>query len=341
MPAGLLETLYTVIYTLAHIVAVLVFVLLNVAYLTLYERKVIAHMQVRVGPMRAGWHGILQPIADGIKLFLKEDIIPAKASKAVFILSPIICLVPALISFVVVPFGGKSEFLSNLLGREVNFYLADLNIGILYILAISSMGVYGIVMAGWASNSKYSLLGGLRSAAQMISYEIAMGLSIITVLMISQSLSLVDIINSQSKLWNVVFIPVGTIAFFIYFVAGVAETNRVPFDLPEAETELVAGFHTEYSGMKFAYFFLAEYANMLVVSAMAATLFFGGWSGPFLHPVIWFLIKVYAFIFIFLWLRATLPRYRYDQLMRLGWKFFLPLALVNVLATGLMLLWVK
>lgn len=337
----MMEILFNLAYTLIHIVIVLVFVLLNVAYLTLYERKVIAHMQVRLGPMRAGWHGLLQPIADGLKLFLKEDIIPAKASKGVFILAPIICLVPALIAFAVVPFGGEIEFLSKLLGRPVHFYLADLNIGILYILAISSMGVYGIVMAGWASNSKYSLLGGLRSAAQMISYEIAMGLSIIVVLMISQSLSLVDIINSQSNLWNVVFIPTGTIAFFIYFVAGVAETNRVPFDLPEAETELVAGFHTEYSGMKFAYFFLAEYANMLVVSAMAAALFFGGWKGPFLHPVVWFLIKVYAFIFLFLWLRATLPRYRYDQLMRLGWKFFLPLALVNVLVTGLILLWIR
>jgi NADH-quinone oxidoreductase subunit H len=322
--------------------------MLNTGYLTYYERKVLGHMQARLGPMRTGPHGLLQPLADGLKLMLKEDVIPAYADKPVFVLAPLMALVPALISFVVVPFGPEAT----LFGKHVPFYLADLNIGVLYVLGLSSMGAYGIVMAGWSSNSKYALLGGLRSASQVISYEIPMGLAVISVLMMSGSLSLVEITKSQAGLWNVVYQPV---AFVIYLIAGVAETNRAPFDLPEAENELVAGFHVEYSGMRFAYFFMAEYANMLMVSCMAVVLFFGGWNpiiprsvfealpvmGHYLgfigDPAVWwFIIKIYVFFFGYLWLRATLPRLRYDQLMKLGWKLLIPLALANVLVTGIL-----
>jgi len=334
-------------YTLAGIVAVMVFTMLNTAYLTYYERKAMAHMQNRLGPMHTGPHGILQPLADGIKLMFKEDIIPAYADKAVFILAPLMGLVPAFISFVVVPFGpGFTVF-----GKTINLYLADLNIGVLYVLALSSMGAYGIIMAGWASNSKYAMLGSLRSASQVISYEIPMGLAIISVLMLTGSLSLVDITRGQEHVWNVLYQPV---AFVVYIIAGIAETNRTPFDLPEAENELVAGFHVEYSGMRWAYFFMAEYANMLMVSCMAVVLFLGGWnpiiprfvfeSVPVLGSYIgflggpgvwWFIIKIYVYFFIFLWLRTTLPRLRYDQLMRLGWKILIPVGLANILVTGL------
>lgn len=299
---------------------------LVVAYLVYLERKIIGHLQVRLGPMRVGWHGLLQPIADGLKLFLKEDIIPAKADRWIFMLAPILCLVPAFIVYSVVPF-------------DKNFHIADINIGILYIISISSLGVYGIFLAGWASNSKYSLLGGFRSAAQMISYEIFLGFSVIGPLMLAGSLNAVQIVEAQSGTWFG-FIPrwfifTQPLAFILYLIAGIAETNRVPFDLPEAETELVAGFHTEYSGMKFAFFFLAEYANMIIVSAMAVILFLGGWKGPFLPGVVWFAIKIFFFIFLFFWLRATLPRYRYDQLMAIGWKLMFPLALLNIAVTGI------
>jgi len=333
------------------IVVVLAFTLLNSGYLTYYERKVLGHMQNRLGPMRTGPHGLLQPLADGLKLMFKEDIIPTYADKPVFILAPLMALVPALIAFVVVPFGPTVH----ILGRDVPLYLSDLNIGVLYVLGLSSMGAYGIVMAGWSSNSKYALMGGLRSASQVISYEIPMGLAIISVLMMSGSLSLVEITEAQSGLWNVVYQPV---AFIIYLLAGVAETNRAPFDLPEAENELVAGFHVEYSGMRFAYFFMAEYANMLMVSCMAVVLFFGGWNpiiprsvfelaplfGQYIgflgEPAVWwFLIKIYIFFFMYLWLRATLPRLRYDQLMQLGWKLLIPLGLANILVTGLVRYW--
>ncbi len=304
--------------------------LLVIAYLIWVERKVMAHMQVRLGPMRVGWHGLLQPIADGLKLITKEDIIPANASKLLFILSPAIAMIPALLSIAVIPFGDTI----NIMGVSIDMVITDVNIGILFILAVSSVGVYGILLGGWSSNNKYSLLGGLRSSAQMISYELSMGLSLIGVIMMTESLSLVDTVNAQADLWFVVLQPV---AFVVYAISAIAETNRCPFDLPEAETELVSGFHTEYSSMKFALFFMAEYANIITVSAVGVTFFFGGWRGPFLPPVVWFLIKMAMCIFFFVWLRSTFPRFRIDQLMQFAWKVLLPVAIVNVLITGLVM----
>jgi NADH-quinone oxidoreductase subunit H len=304
--------------------------LLVIAYLIWVERKVMAHMQVRLGPMRVGWHGLLQPIADGLKLILKEDIIPANASKLLFILSPAIAMVPALLAIAVIPFGDTIS----IMGVSIDMVITDINIGILFILAVSSVGVYGILLGGWSSNNKYSLLGGLRSSAQMISYELSMGLSLIGVIMMTESLSLVDTVNAQADLWFVVLQPV---AFIVYTISAIAETNRCPFDLPEAETELVSGFHTEYSSMKFALFFMAEYANIITVSAVGVTFFFGGWRGPFLPPVVWFLIKMALCIFFFIWLRSTFPRFRIDQLMQFAWKVLLPVAIVNVLITGLVM----
>jgi NADH-quinone oxidoreductase subunit H len=301
-----------------------------IAYLIWVERKVMAHMQVRLGPMRVGWHGLLQPIADGLKLILKEDIIPANASKLLFILSPAIAMVPALLAIAVIPFGDTIS----IMGVSIDMVITDVNIGILFILAVSSVGVYGILLGGWSSNNKYSLLGGLRSSAQMISYELSMGLSLIGVIMMTESLSLVDTVNAQADLWFVVLQPV---AFIVYTISAIAETNRCPFDLPEAETELVSGFHTEYSSMKFALFFMAEYANIITVSAVGVTFFFGGWRGPFLPPVVWFLIKMALCIFFFIWLRSTFPRFRIDQLMQFAWKVLLPVAIVNVLVTGLVM----
>jgi NADH-quinone oxidoreductase subunit H len=294
------------------------------------ERKIMAHMQVRLGPMRVGPHGLLQPIADGIKLLFKEDIIPEKASKLLFVLAPAMALIPALITFAVIPFGDKVK----ILGYNVDLVITDINIGFLYVFAVSSLGIYGVVMAGWASNNKYSLLGGIRSSAQMISYELTLGLSLIGVVMLTESLILVDVVNAQGKLWNIVLQPLG---FFIYFTSAIAEVNRCPFDLPEAESELVAGYHTEYSSMKFAMFFMAEYANMITVSAIAVTFFLGGWQGPFLPPVVWFMLKLSGCLFFFIWIRSTFPRLRYDQLMHLGWKFLLPLSLLNILITGLIM----
>ncbi|MDR4506457.1 MAG: NADH-quinone oxidoreductase subunit NuoH [Candidatus Scalindua sp.] len=302
--------------------------LITIAYLIWIERKVMARMQVRLGPMRVGWQGLLQPIADGLKLMFKEDIIPSRANKIIFVLAPVIAIVPALMSFAVIPFGNKIT----ISGYSIDMVITDVNIGILFILAVTSVGVYGIILAGWSSSNKYSLLGGLRSSAQMISYELSLGLALIGVLMMSQSLSLVDIVNAQSKWWFVIFQPIG---FIVYTVSAVAEVNRCPFDLPEAETELVAGYHTEYSSMKFSMFFMAEYANMLTVSAVAVTFFFGGWRGPFLPPVVWFLIKLFLCIFFFVWIRSTFPRFRYDQLMNFGWKILLPVAIVNILITGI------
>jgi NADH-quinone oxidoreductase subunit H len=312
-------------------IAVVIGILLGIiAYLIWVERKVMAHMQVRLGPMRVGWHGLLQPIADGLKLIFKEDIIPAQASKVLFVLAPVIAVVPALLSIAVIPFGDTIS----IYGKSIDMVISDVNIGILFILAVTSVGVYGIILAGWSSNNKYSLLGALRSAAQMISYELSLGLSLIGVIMISQSLSLVDIVNSQAKYWFIILQPLG---FLIYAISAIAETNRCPFDLPEAETELVAGFHTEYSSMKFALFFMAEYANIITVSAVGVTFFFGGWRGPFFPPVVWFLIKMALCIFFFVWLRSTFPRFRYDQLMKFGWKILLPVALANILITGLVM----
>jgi len=326
---------------------------LAVAYLVLLERKVIAFMQVRLGPRRVGPSGLLQPIADGLKLFLKEDIVPTRADKWVFILAPIVTIIPAFVAFAVIPFSGQPF---QVFGHTVTPWITDVNIGILYILSITSLGIFGLIMGGWASNSKYPLLGALRSAAQMISYEVPLALSIIGVLMLAGTASMVGIVEAQKRAGWWFFAP-QIVGLFVYYVSGVAETNRAPFDLPEAETELVAGFHTEYSGMKFAFFFLAEYANMIVVASIAATLFFGGWLRPFpnvaalgwlnfldfIHPVwsgfFWFSTKVFLVIFVYLWLRATFPRYRYDQLMSLGWKVMLPLSLANVIITGVVVLW--
>jgi NADH-quinone oxidoreductase subunit H len=314
------------------VVVVFVCVLLCVAYTTWLERKVLGHMQVRCGPLRVGWHGLLQPIADGLKLFFKEDIVVSSANKFLYILSPMIITIAAYASFAVVPFGNQIE----LFGRTIDLHIADVDIGVLYIFALSSLSVYGVTLAGWSSNSKYALLGGLRASAQMISYELSVGLSIIGVLMLAGSLSLVDIVARQD-VWYIVYQPIG---FLIFLICGFAECNRSPFDLPEAENELVAGFHVEYSSMKFALFFMAEYAHMIVVSALVATLFLGGWRGPVLPGVVWLLLKVFAMLFLFIWVRATYPRFRYDQLMKFGWKVLFPLALANILVTGVcIVLW--
>jgi len=314
-----------------------------VAVITLAERKVIAWMQVRLGPMRVGPWGVLQMVADPLKLLLKEDIIPARADRWVFIMAPVICLIPALVVLAVIPVGPSFE----IFGRTVTMYVTDVNIGVLYVLSISSVGVLGIILGGWASNSKYPLLGALRSAAQMVSYEVALGFSIIGVLMLSGTLSLVSIVEAQKNAgaWYVFLQPIG---FILFFICGVAETNRAPFDLPEAETELVAGFHTEYSGFRFSLFFLAEYANMLTVAAMAVTLFWGGWLRPFpnvaalgfldfVPGVVWFISKVVVFLYLYLWFRASWPRYRYDQLMKLGWQFLLPISIANVIVTAILI----
>ena len=330
---------------IAKVLVAFVFVLLTVAYATYAERKIIGHMQVRLGPMRTGWHGLLQPIADGLKLFFKEEIVPSQASKFAFLLAPLIALIPAFISFAVIPFGGTVTIFGYQIPLQIAGYyderlnqVFDVNVGVLYILGMASLGVYGIVLAGWASNSKYSLLGGLRASAQMISYELAAGLAIVSVFMMSGSLSLQQIVSQQAGgpwNWFAFSSPVGFIAFVIFFICSLAEINRTPFDLPEAETELVSGFCTEYSSMKYAMFFMAEYANMITVCAVTTTLFLGGWHGPLLPGWMWFIIKVYFLIACCMWIRATYPRYRYDQLMRLGWKFFLPITLLNVVATGI------
>lgn len=300
--------------------------MLHVAYVVYFERKVIGHMQARLGPMRVGWHGLLQPIADGLKLFFKEDVIPTQADKPIFYIAPIIGMIATLSSLAVIP-------------MWEGFSIANLNIGILYILALSSVGAYGIILAGWASNSKYSFLGGLRSSAQIISYEIALGLSLVGVMMLAGSANLSDIVKAQENGWFILYQPV---ACLIFVMSAIAETNRAPFDLPEAESELVAGYFTEYSGMRFGLFFMAEYAGMFIMSALGTICFLGGWNGPDLWifagvpKVVWLLLKVYACIFIYFWIRATLPRYRYDQLMSLGWKVFIPLALVNIVVTGIL-----
>ena len=331
----------TYVIPILKIVVLLNAVLVAVTYMTLLERKVIAWVQVRLGPMRVGPQGMLQPIADAVKLILKEDITPVKADRWVFTLAPILSMVPALITFAVIPFGSDLT----IFGYRVPLYIADINVGVLYIVAITSIGVYGIILAGYSSNSKYPLLAGLRASAQLISYEIAITMMLVSVVVMSGTLSLVGITEAQRNagVWYVFVQPV---AFVILFIGGLAETNRAPFDMPEAEQELTGGFHTEYSGMRFALFFLAEYANMIVVSAVATTLFFGGWLRPFpnvealwildyIPSWIWFLLKTFVFLYVFIWIRATLPRYRYDQLMRLGWKVLIPLAIANLVVTGI------
>jgi NADH-quinone oxidoreductase subunit H len=318
------------IYLLISLVKVLIVfigMLLIVAYMTLMERKVLGRMQVRFGPNRVGPFGLLQPVADGIKLFFKEDIVVPHANRIIYILAPAVIVVTALVSYAVIPFGNSVK----ILGHRIDLVVADVNVGLLYLFAVSSLGVYGVVMGGWASNNKYSLLGSIRSSAQMISYELSLGLSLVGVLMIVGSLSLNRIVEAQSSVWFVLYQPLG---FIIYLISAVAECSRTPFDLIECENELVAGYQTEYSSMKFGLYYLAEYAHILVVSSLAVSLFFGGWQGPFLPPVIWFLIKVFIFIFFFIWVRATFPRFRYDQLMKFGWKVLFPLALANILLTA-------
>jgi NADH-quinone oxidoreductase subunit H len=320
----------------------LVFVALlsSAAGMVYFERKVAAMLQQRVGPYLVGPRGLLQPLADVVKLMFKEELRPRAADPLLFALAPIISATAAFAAFAVVPFGAGTT-LFGLLNEPLRLQVADVNVAILVIFAITSMSVYGIVLAGWSSNSKYSLLGGLRSSAQMISYELSYGLALGSVLLMANSLSLTDIVNRQAGTWFGVlprwFVFPQLLGFLIYMTAGIAETNRAPFDFPEAEQELVAGYHTEYSSMSFAMFFLAEYVNMVTVSAVATDLFLGGWHGPFLPESlgwIWFLIKVGALLFFYVWMRWTLPRYRYDQLMKFGWKVLLPLAVVNLLATA-------
>ena len=322
--------LVTLLIMLAKTVIVLVVLLSICAYTTLLERRLMARFQSRVGPNRAGPKGLLQPAADFVKLLLKEDVVPAGANKVMFVLAPVLAFVPAFMSIAVIPFGDTIT----LFGRPIDMVISDLNIGILFIFAVSSLGVYALVLAGWSSNSKYSLLGGLRSSAQMISYEVALSLSVVGVLLLAGTLSLTEIVSKQTSFfdWYIWKQPFG---FLLFLICGIAETNRSPFDLPEAENELVAGYHTEYSSIKFAVFFVAEYANMVTISAVATTLFLGGWNGPLLPPVVWFLIKLVFFLFLYIWLRATLPRFRYDQLMKFGWLVLLPAALANVLLTAM------
>jgi len=388
--------------TIQVLIAVMV-VPLGIAYLQLVERKVLGFMQVRLAPRRVGWHGLLQPIADALKLIIKEDVIPAKADRFLFTLAPILTVMPALAALAVIPIAGRPFIL---FGYEIRPWISDINVGLLYLLAISSLGIYGIILGGWASNSKYSMLGALRSSAQMISYEVPLGFALIGAMMLSGSASMVQIVEAQRTAgwW---YVAPQFLGFFCYLISAIAETNRVPFDLPEAEAELVAGFHTEYSGMKFALFFLAEYTNMIVVSSIVTTLFFGGWLRPFpnvesiawlengwlvvgplvaglfagwlldqkmgtglrlmfaggvlgtvlgvalaatdvggwasaqvptLSGAFWFFLKVSFFLFLYIWLRGTYPRYRYDQLMSLGWKWLIPLSILNVVGTGLAVL---
>jgi NADH-quinone oxidoreductase subunit H len=321
-----------------EIVAVVLPVALTVAYTTYAERRIIGWMQVRQGCNRVGPWGLFQPLADGLKMFMKETIIPARSNKFLFVAAPVMSLLPAFLAYAVVPFGETSLF--GFWGEMHTMAIADLNVGILYVMAISSLGIYGILMAGWASNSKYALIGAIRATSQMISYEIAMGFAIVCILILAGSLSLTDIVHAQNGgFLHWYFIPLFPM-FIVYFISGAAECNRSPFDLPEGEAELVAGFFVEYSGMWFAVFALAEYAAMILIALMTSILFMGGWNPPFeflsfIPGTVWLLMKTSFFIFVFIWFRATFPRYRYDQLMRLGWKVFLPLAMAWVAVIGI------
>ncbi len=336
-----------ILIAVIKVLLVQLILLAAVAYLVLVERRVSAFIQNRIGPNRVGWQGLLQPIADVTKLLLKEEIIPRAANRTIHTLAPIISITIAMVTFAVIPFGDRIT----LFGREIKLMVADVNIGILYIFALTSLGVYGVTFSGWSSNSKYSLLGGLRSSAQMISYEISMGLSIIGVLMITGSLQLDAIVQHQyGWMWNIILQPLG---FIVFVVACFAETNRLPFDLPEAEPELVGGYHTEYSGLKWGLFMLSEYANMITASAVITTLYLGGWQFPYLQTfglpdiavsiiqILTFCAKVLLMVFFFMWVRWTIPRFRYDQLMNLGWRVMLPLALVNIIATGVVMLFLR
>lgn len=325
-------SLPVLVQTVAAILAIVVPIMLSVAYLTLAERKVIGYIQVRIGPNRVGPRGLLQPIADGLKLLMKEIIVPTNANQYLFVIAPILALAPALAAWAVIPFNAE-------------LVLADIDAGLLYILALTSMSVYGIIIAGWASNSKYAFLGALRSAAQVVSYEIAMGFALVGVLIAAGSLNLREVVMAQDgSIFSWFWIPLFPL-FLIYFIAGVAETNRAPFDVAEGESEIVAGFHVEYSGMTFALFFLAEYANMILVAALTSLLFCGGWLSPVPGvpligepSVLWLLAKMSFFLFLFLWFRATFPRYRYDQIMRLGWKVFIPITIIWILVVGVAVL---
>ncbi len=309
-------------------VGLVFFVILTMAaYLVLAERRILAWVQDRKGPNRVGPFGLLQPLADLIKLLTKEDFLPAAADKWLFYLAPAMAAIPAIMIFAVIPFGAPLD----IAGHTVPLLVADLNIGLLFFLALSSIAVYGVAIGGWASNSKYSLLGGIRGLAQLISYELSMGLSLVPIVMLARSFSLTEIVNAQATVPFIVYQP---LAFIIFLVSITAECKRIPFDLPEAEGELVAGFHTEYSGMRFGLFFVGEYINIIVLGGLATTLFLGGWHGPWLPPVVWFSLKTLSFAFFFIWMRGTLPRLRYDQLMHLGWKVLTPLALLNILVTA-------
>lgn len=328
-----MDTLHIIVITILKTAIYFGILMLHVAYATYAERKVIGHIQLRLGPMVVGPHGLLQPIADVVKLIFKEDVIPIKVDRTIFKVAPLISLTAALSTFAVIPV-------------NKNWVIADINVGLLYVIGIAGIGTYGIIFAGWSSNSKYAFLGGLRSAAQMISYEVALGLSLVGVILMAESFNLTEIVNKQSEYWYGMFLFPQIIGYFVFVVAMLAETNRLPFDLPEAETELVAGYFVEYSGIRFSLFYLAEYLAMFCMSALATICFWGGWTIPpilvknlpfleFVPGVVWFLLKVYFHIFLFFWLRGTLPRYRYDQLMAIGWKILIPLALVNIVITSI------
>ena len=339
-----LPPLIFVVVSVIKSLIILIVLLTAVAYTVWLERKVVGRMQNRWGPTRVGPFGLLQPAADGLKFLFKEDLTPPHVYKPLFLAAPMIAVIFALTSIAVIPFGNSIT----IAGYEIPLQVTDVNIGLLIILGVTSMGVYGVALAGWSSNNKYSLLGGLRASAQMVSYEIALGLSLVGVLIHTGSFSLRAIVDAQGghfwgfiPRWNIIPQCVG---FFVYLMAAYAENNRIPFDLPEAETELVAGYHTEYSSMKFAMFFMAEYANMITVACLATLLFFGGWHGPLfgppilqaLLPIFWFVAKVFCFLFLYIWVRGTLPRFRYDQLMAFGWKFLLPLAIANLVVTAIL-----
>jgi NADH-quinone oxidoreductase subunit H len=334
-----METIYFLIEAIIKVVVVFGVLMGCVAYLTLAERKILGRIQVRYGPNRVGPFGLFQPIADGIKAFFKEDLVPARAHKALFVAAPMISITAAISLFAVIPFGGVIDFF----GRKISLVIADLDIGLLYVFAVASLGEYGVVLGGWSGYNKYGLMGALRAAAQMISYELALALSVMGVLMVSGTLNLVEIVRQQAGWhWNV-FYHFQFFPFIFYLVCGLAEINRTPFDMPEAEAELACGFNIEYSSMKFALFFMAEYAHLIAVCAIATTLFLGGWDGPFHLPPtlswIWFVAKTGCLVYLFIWQRGTFPRLRYDQIMQFGWKFLLPLTLVNIFVTGLVMVW--
>ncbi len=333
-----MELLYLLIEIVVKCIVVFACLMICVAYMTWLERKVLGHIQVRFGPNRCGPFGLLQPFADAIKAFFKEDLIPGRADKVVFVISPMISIIAAISLFAVIPFG--NQFVIPGTDWVVKLRLADVDIGLLYIFAFASLGEFGIILGGWSSGNKYGLTGALRAAAQMISYEVALGLTVIGVIILSQSLRLTEIVQSQAGgfwNWNIWYQP---LAFILFLICGLAEINRTPFDMPEAEAELACGFNIEYSSMKFALFFMAEYAHMVTLGSVAVTLFLGGWQPilpwlDFIPGVVWFAIKLFIFLFFFIWERGTMPRLRYDQIMKLGWKFLFPLALVNLLVTGL------